>query len=125
MSIKINRRNFLRATGFLGATAAAGYLPMAHTMAAPQTAMSAAMGNLVSPVNINLSAEAQAARFLIQATLGANYELIQEVKDKGVESWLDEQFVSPLPSVKSLSFHGGSSLSAMIHGASPTIMIYY
>jgi|GEM_PF-6016341 len=89
MSIKINRRNFLRATGFLGATAAAGYLPMAHTMAAPQTAMSAAMGNLVSPVNINLSAEAQAARFLIQATLGANYELIQEVKDKGVESWLD------------------------------------
>ncbi|MEL7123650.1 MAG: DUF1800 domain-containing protein [Bacteroidota bacterium] len=33
----------------------------------------------------------QAARFLSQATFGANKELIEEVANKGIESWIDEQ----------------------------------
>jgi len=98
MSIKINRRNFLKTTGFLGATAAAGYLPAAHALQASSTHAALptpATRHQVQPRNVNLSEEAQAARFLIQATLGADYELIQEVKTRGIEGWLDEQVSQP------------------------------
>jgi len=105
MSIKINRRNFLKTTGFLGATAAAGYLPATHALQASN--MNAALPtqaarHRVQPRNVNLSEEAQAARFLIQATLGADYELIQEVKAKGAEGWLNEQFSQPVGKMEPL-----------------------
>ncbi|MEM7531603.1 MAG: DUF1800 family protein [Chloroflexota bacterium] len=107
MSIRINRRNFLQATGVLGAAAAASYLPTAYAHAsAPQSGLSSAVSSagrqLVQPININLSPEAQAARFLVQATLGANYELVQEVKDTGIEAWLEAQFELPINSIEQL-----------------------
>ena len=37
-----------------------------------------------------------AARFLGYASLGADYETIQDVADKGVSDWLDEQFAMPV-----------------------------
>lgn len=42
-----------------------------------------------------LSAEEQSARFLAQATLGANMEEIERTRDLGFESWLDEQLALP------------------------------
>ncbi len=38
----------------------------------------------------------QASKFLMQATLGANYSLIEEVATKGVKPWLDEQLENKL-----------------------------
>ena len=43
----------------------------------------------------NLNAEEGAARFLAQATLGADLALIQQVAAQGFEDWIDEQFTIP------------------------------
>ncbi|MEO0794803.1 MAG: DUF1800 family protein [Verrucomicrobiota bacterium] len=37
----------------------------------------------------------EASRFLVQATLGADYELIQQVSQTGFSDWLDQQFALP------------------------------
>lgn len=37
-----------------------------------------------------------ASRFLGQATLGADYELIEEVSQKGIRTWMDQQFSMPV-----------------------------
>ncbi len=39
--------------------------------------------------------QAEAARFLTQATLGANYEMIDQLSRSGFEAWLDHQFALP------------------------------
>ena len=41
-----------------------------------------------------------AARFLGQASLGADYELIEEVGSLGPANWIDQQFATPLVSFK-------------------------
>ena len=43
----------------------------------------------------NLTAEQEAARFLAQATLGADLALIQQVAAQGIENWIEAQFVIP------------------------------
>ena len=40
-------------------------------------------------------AQMEAARFLSQATFGADIDLIKEVAEVGIEAWLDEQFSLP------------------------------
>lgn len=45
--------------------------------------------------NDRLTPKEQAARFLTQATLGADLALIQAVKTMGIEAWLDQQFAEP------------------------------
>jgi uncharacterized protein (DUF1800 family) len=45
--------------------------------------------------NSSLTAEQEAARFLAQATLGADLALIQEVATMGIEPWIDAQFALP------------------------------
>jgi uncharacterized protein (DUF1800 family) len=45
--------------------------------------------------NSSLNAEQEASRFLAQATLGADYALIQQVASLGIEPWIDEQFSLP------------------------------
>lgn len=35
--------------------------------------------------------EQEAARFLMQATLGSNYDTIQQVKNQGISNWLEQQ----------------------------------
>ena len=48
----------------------------------------------------------EAARFLSQATLGANWEEIHRTADMGFESWLAEQFERPI------GYHQPYSISA-------------
>ncbi len=43
----------------------------------------------------SLNAEQAASRFLAQATLGADYALIQQVATMGIEPWIDAQFALP------------------------------
>lgn len=43
-----------------------------------------------------------AARFLAQATLGANYAEIQRTANLGVTTWLEEQFTLPIDSVQTV-----------------------
>ncbi|MEM8859119.1 MAG: DUF1800 family protein, partial [Chloroflexota bacterium] len=43
----------------------------------------------------NLTNKQQVARFLTQATLGADINLIDYVDSIGIEAWLDEQFATP------------------------------
>ena len=45
--------------------------------------------------NATLNSEEEAARFLAQATLGANMALIQQVASQGFENWIDAQFLVP------------------------------
>ncbi|MEM7335996.1 MAG: DUF1800 domain-containing protein [Chloroflexota bacterium] len=45
--------------------------------------------------NASLNANEEAARFLSQATLGADINLIQQVASQGFESWIDAQFLIP------------------------------
>lgn len=45
--------------------------------------------------NSTLTAEQEASRFLAQATLGADYALIQQVAAMGIEPWIDAQFILP------------------------------
>ncbi|MCA9919986.1 MAG: DUF1800 family protein, partial [Anaerolineales bacterium] len=45
--------------------------------------------------NSTLTAEQEASRFLAQATLGADYALIQQVASLGIEPWIDAQFALP------------------------------
>lgn len=42
-----------------------------------------------------LTAEEEASRFLAQATLGADRNLIQTVAGMGIENWIDQQFTIP------------------------------
>ena len=67
---KLNRRQFLR-----GQTSAQ----------APSTATR----------RTDLNSEQEASRFLAQATLGADRELIQQVTERGIEAWIDAQFALP------------------------------
>lgn len=48
-----------------------------------------------TPRNVNLTNEQAASRFLAQATMGADIELIQYVANIGIEAWIDEQFNLP------------------------------
>ncbi|MEM9081060.1 MAG: DUF1800 family protein [Verrucomicrobiota bacterium] len=41
---------------------------------------------------------AEASRFLQQATMGADYEMIQAVADSGIPAWIDSQMVMPVTS---------------------------
>jgi len=43
----------------------------------------------------NLSPAQEASRFLAQATLGADHDLILHVADQGIENWIDAQFAIP------------------------------
>ena len=45
--------------------------------------------------NSTLTTEQEASRFLAQATLGADYALIQQVATMGIEPWIDAQFALP------------------------------
>jgi len=45
--------------------------------------------------NSTLTTEQEASRFLAQATLGADYALIQAVATMGIEPWIDAQFALP------------------------------
>ena len=53
------------------------------------------MGAGAASRNSSLTAEQAAARFLAQATLGADYALIQQVATMGIEDWIDHQFTIP------------------------------
>lgn len=46
----------------------------------------------------NMISEAQAARFLLQATFGPRYTDIQQVRALGIEGWIDEQQGLPITS---------------------------
>ena len=103
MAIKLNRRNFLKAMGVLSAGVLSGAATGAFSGIQPAYANNVTKSNgsspherrMVQPLNINLTPEAEVARFLIQATLGADYDLIQEVSSQGIETWLDAQFAIP------------------------------
>jgi uncharacterized protein (DUF1800 family) len=45
--------------------------------------------------NTTLTPEQEASRFLAQATMGADYSLIQLVAATGIEAWIDQQFTLP------------------------------
>lgn len=68
-------------------------------------------GDDPGPVASPLSSVEQSARFLAQATLGANHEAIERVDRLGFEVWLDEQMAIPpshhLPELRRLRFAYG------------------
>ena len=53
------------------------------------------MGVGTASRNSTLTTEQEASRFLAQATLGADYDLIQQVASLGIEQWIDAQFALP------------------------------
>ena len=53
------------------------------------------MGVGTASRNSTLTTEQEASRFLAQATLGADYDLIQQVASLGIEPWIDAQFALP------------------------------
>ncbi|MFZ1397887.1 MAG: DUF1800 family protein, partial [Candidatus Promineifilaceae bacterium] len=55
----------------------------------------ALMGAGAAARSSTLTAEQAASRFLAQATLGADYALIQQVASLGIEPWIDAQFALP------------------------------
>ena len=77
MSNQINRREFFR--------------QLSHPALFDATALKAQNGVRET----NLTYEQSISRFLGQATLGADRELIDYVASIGIEAWLDEQFFTP------------------------------
>ena len=55
----------------------------------------APQGAATASRNSSLTTEQEASRFLAQATLGADYDLIQAVAAVGIEPWIDAQFALP------------------------------
>lgn len=77
MSDKLSRRDFLRQ-----------FTKRPTQAEPPQQATAVAR-------NATLTPEQEAARFLAQATMGADYTLIQHVAAIGIETWIDQQFALP------------------------------
>ena len=89
--LKLSRRSFLQFVSLVGSAATVGYQPARST---------AQKERFVTPPSrlrraVNLTPEQEASRFLAQATLGANLDMIQEVATMGYEAWLDQQFALP------------------------------
>ncbi|MGB0389149.1 MAG: DUF1800 family protein [Ardenticatenaceae bacterium] len=89
--LNVSRRSFLQLAGLFGTAAAVGYQP---SRSAAQGVM-AARGTYGVGRALDLTPEQEASRFLAQATLGANLEMIQEVATMGNEAWLEQQFGLP------------------------------
>jgi uncharacterized protein (DUF1800 family) len=87
---RLSRRDFLKLSGIMTASSAV-LLQQNRGVRA-----------LFAPRNTDLNAQAQAARFLTQATLGANSDLIQRVAASGAEDWLEDQFSIPPNSTQKL-----------------------
>ena len=64
-------------------------------MAKPAVFDSASVKQKKGNRSTDLTAEQEASRFLAQATLGADMDLIFRVANIGIEAWLDEQFSTP------------------------------
>lgn len=63
-----------------------------------------------------------ASRFLSQATLGYDMQLIEEVAQKGIERWLEEQFNQPPPNMHDLTqeiFEISNAYSVEVGGTDP------
>jgi uncharacterized protein (DUF1800 family) len=72
-------------------------LALLLALAAPCAfAQQALFGNGFEGFDLGPNSDAEAARFLDQATFGARLQDIQHLRAVGIEAWLDEQFAAPV-----------------------------